>query len=104
MTTQRTPDLAGGVAAVAVGVPPGDPGRRMSLMDRRELRSAGMSRVGTLHGDDGSFDREFWAAIPPAERLELVWDMALEAQEWRGRGGGQSRLQRSVCRLELGRR
>jgi hypothetical protein len=63
-----------------------------------------MSRVGTLRDDDGSFDRQFWAAIPPAERLELVWDMALEAQEWRGRSGGESGLQRSVCRLERGRR
>jgi hypothetical protein len=73
------------------------------MMDRRQQRSAGVSRVGTLHGDDGSFDRDFWARIPPAERLALVWDMALEAQEWRGQGAGQSRLQRSVCRLERGR-
>jgi hypothetical protein len=54
-------------------------------MDRREERSAGMSRLGTLRDEDGSFDREFWARVPPAERLALVWDMALEAQEWRGR-------------------
>jgi hypothetical protein len=73
-------------------------------MDRREQRSAGMSRVGTVHGDNGSFDREFWARIPPAERMALVWDMALEALEWRGQGGCQSGLQRSVCRLERGRR
>jgi hypothetical protein len=59
-----------------------------------------MSRVGTLHGNDGSFDRAFWARIPPDERLALVWDMALEAQEWREQGAGQSRLQRSVCLLE----
>jgi hypothetical protein len=72
-------------------------------VDRRDQARAGLSRVGTLHGDDGSFDREFWKRIPPAERMALVWDMALEAQEWRGQGGGQSRLQRSVCRLERGR-
>jgi hypothetical protein len=72
-------------------------------MDRRQQRSSGTSRVGTLHGDDGAFDRKFWARIAPAERLALVWDMALEAQEWRGQGAGQSRLQRSVCRLERGR-
>ena len=62
-----------------------------------------MSRVVTLHGDDGAFDRKFWGGIPPAERLALVWDMALEAQEWRGEGASQSGLQRSVCRLERGR-
>ena len=73
-------------------------------MDRREERRAGMSRLGIVRDEDGSFDREFWARVPPAERLALVWDMALEAQEWRGEGGGQSRLQRSVCRLERGGR
>ena len=62
-----------------------------------------MSRIATLHGDDGAFDREFWATVPPAERLALVWDMVLEAQEWRGESAGQSRLQRSVCRIERGR-
>jgi hypothetical protein len=72
-------------------------------MDRRKERRAGMSRIGTVHDEDRSFDREFWVRVPPAERLALVWDMALEALEWRGEGGGQSRLQRSVCRLERGR-
>jgi hypothetical protein len=59
-----------------------------------------MSRVGTLHGDDGSFDREFWTHVAPAKRLALVWDVALDALEWRGQGAGGSRLQGSVCRLE----
>jgi hypothetical protein len=63
-----------------------------------------MSRVGTVQAEDGSFDREFWARIPPAERLVLVWDMALESLEWRGQSASQSRLQRSVCRVERGQR
>jgi hypothetical protein len=63
-----------------------------------------MARVVGLHDDDGSFDREFWRQIAPAERLELVWAMALEAGQWRGERGGQPRLQRSVCRIERGRR
>src|SRR5262245_49147306 len=49
------------------GVRPG--GHRMGTGDRSEARRKGTSRVGSLHGDDGSFDREFWARIPPAERL-----------------------------------
>ncbi len=72
----------------------------MFVMDRREERGAGVSRIVTLHGDDGAFDRAFWGRFSPAERLALVWDMVLEAQELRGERGGQSRLQRSVCRLE----
>ena len=69
-------------------------------MDRRDERRQGTSRVIALHADDGAFDREFWARVPPHERLLAVWAMALEAQEWRGERAGQSRLQRSVCRLE----
>jgi hypothetical protein len=69
------------------------------LMDRRTQRLSGSSRV--IRGaDDGGFDREFWAAIHPARRLELVWDMALEWLAWRGGGDGEPRLQRSVCRVE----
>lgn len=62
-----------------------------------------MSRVVTLRGDDGAFDRRFWATIPPAERLALVWDMVLEAQEWQGESAGQPRLQKSVCTVRRGR-
>src|SRR5262245_23045470 len=69
-------------------------------VDRREERRRGMARVVGLHEDDGSFDREFWRLVPPAERLELVWSMALEAEEWRGARGRQQGLQRSVCRIE----
>lgn len=69
-------------------------------MDRREERRAGMARVTRLHEDDGSFDREFWATVPPERRLELVWDMALEYLEWRGLSGSQPRLQRSVLGIE----
>jgi hypothetical protein len=57
----------------------------------------------TLHGDDGAFDRAFWGSIAPVERLALVWDIALEAQEWRGEIAAESRLQRSVCRVERDR-
>ena len=73
-------------------------------MSHRERRSRGMVRVVGLHDDDGSFDREFWRGVPPRERLELVWAMALEALEWGGQGAGQHRLQRSVCRIERGGR
>ena len=60
-------------------------------MDRREQRSAATSRVGTLHGGDGSFDRQFRARIPAAERLALVWDMTLESLEWRRQSGAEPR-------------
>jgi hypothetical protein len=74
------------------------------MVSRQEERERGSARLVRLHEDDGSFDREFWAKIPSVRRLELVWDMALEFMSWRGIDGDQSRLQRSICRLERNRR
>jgi hypothetical protein len=65
-------------------------------------RNGATARAVSLHGDDGEFDRELWSRIPPAERLALVWDMALESLEWRGERARYSRLQKSVCRVERG--
>lgn len=44
--------------------------------------------------------RQDWAAIPPAERLQVVWDMVLEHLAWRDPDAPEPRLQRSVCRVE----
>jgi hypothetical protein len=52
-------------------------------MDRRTQRLSGSSRF-VRGADDGAFDRELWRAIPPAERLELMWDMVLEWLAWKG--------------------
>jgi hypothetical protein len=54
--------------------------------------------------DDDSFDRAFWAAMSPSDRLEAVWDLTLEYLAWRGGDAGEPRLQRSVCRVERRRR
>lgn len=69
------------------------------MASRTEERNRGRARLIRLGEDDGAFDREFWGAIPPAKRLELVWEMVEEFQAWRG-DAGQSRLQRSVLRFE----
>ena len=51
--------------------------------------------------DAGRVNAEFWAAIPPQERLALVWEMVLEYRAWRTPDAGdQPRLQRSVLRVE----
>lgn len=68
-------------------------------MDRRTERLAGSSRL-LREADDGAFDRQFWDAIPPAQRVELVWDIVLDWLAWKGDTDGESRLQRSVCRVE----
>lgn len=71
-----------------------------TLSRRDERRSKGVIRVVRLEDDDGSFDREFWRNIEPAQRLELVWDMVEEYLSWQENHERQSGLQRSVCRIE----
>lgn len=65
-----------------------------------ERRRLGSGRLIALHEDDGAFDRAFWNAIPPHERLEAVWAMTLDFLALQGACVDQLRLQRSVCRVE----
>ncbi len=48
-----------------------------------ERRRLGTGRVIGLHEDDGAFDRAFWGAIPPHERLEAVWGLTLDSSPCR---------------------
>ena len=50
--------------------------------------------------DEREFDDAFWRELGPEARLEALWDMVLEADAWKGKDGGQPRLQRSVLRVE----
>lgn len=52
--------------------------------------------------DAERLSREYWAAIPPHERLAQVWDLVCEYGAWRMPDAGQPRLQRSVLRIERG--
>lgn len=65
--------------------------------DRRRL---GTGRLIPLHEDDGAFDRAFWNALPPHERLEAVWGLTLDFLALQGERVDKLRLQRSVCRIE----
>jgi hypothetical protein len=69
------------------------------MASRIEERRGGQVRLIGLHEDDGAFDRAFWQATTPAQRLEQVWTMVEEYLAWRG-DAGQLRLQRSVLRLQ----
>ena len=51
-----------------------------------------LSRVGA---DEQAFDDAFWRAIPPQQRVEMLWDMVLEALALKGIDA-EPRLQRSV--------
>lgn len=50
--------------------------------------------------DDGSFDRSFWQSIGAEGRFIAAWEMVSEAQLFRGRNVGESRLQRSVQHIQ----
>ena len=67
-------------------------------------RSEARSRVIRLHEDDGQFDCDFWRAVPPEERVAMLWQMVEDWAEWRGIDRHELRLQRSVGRVERRRR
>ena len=50
--------------------------------------------------DSERLNREYWEGIPPHERLAQVWDLVREYTAWRTPDAGESRLQRSVLRVE----
>jgi hypothetical protein len=68
----------------------------VSMNERAARIKARLVRRGP---DEESFDREFWAEMDPAAELELLWDMVLEADVWRGGDGTHPRLRESACRL-----
>jgi len=57
-------------------------------------------RVGRLGVDDQRLDDEWWASFTGDERVAMVWDLVVDARAWRGDGGPEPRLQRSVVRVE----
>ena len=59
-----------------------------------------MVRKIRLGEDDGAFDREHWAGFTPEQKLEAVWQMTLDYLELKGLDASESRLDRTVCRLE----
>lgn len=53
-----------------------------------------------MGADEAAFDRSFWASIPGAEKVEMLWDMVLEAMTVKGQTDhGELRLQRTVGRV-----
>ena len=52
-------------------------------------------RLVRMGEDERAFDEAFWRSIPPHQRVELLWDMVLDALAVKGIQG-EPRLQRSV--------
>ena len=78
-----------------------DPG--LIEQQHREVRDLAVPRIRLRlrqGPDEREFDDRFWRELGPVKRLEAVWDMVLEAPAWKGEDPGQSRLQRSVLRVE----
>ena len=42
---------------------------------------------------------EYWAAFTPAQRVAMMWQLALDAWAFRGERSAESRLPRSVVRI-----
>ncbi|MEY4674726.1 MAG: hypothetical protein RL148_2510 [Planctomycetota bacterium] len=50
--------------------------------------------------EEAAFDEAFWRGIPAETRVELLWDMVLDALALKGELKDEPRLQRSVCRMQ----
>jgi hypothetical protein len=71
------------------------------VQDRAADRHARMTvRRFPSNAAANAHDLEYWTAIPPDRRLEMVWDLTLDMRALQGQTGDQPRLQRSVCRVE----
>jgi len=63
-----------------------------------------MDRLVRGRAPGREFDVEFWQALGPARILEAAWDLVVTAASHKGISEDQLRLQRSVEKLERGRR
>jgi hypothetical protein len=54
------------------------------------------ARLGT---EDDRLDREFWANLPPDERVEETWQLTLELWELKGWDPGEPGLRGPVVRV-----
>jgi hypothetical protein len=59
-------------------------------------------RKAKLGPEDERLDREFWASIPPEERVEEAWRLTLELWELKGWDSGEPGLRRPVARVVRG--
>jgi hypothetical protein len=63
-----------------------------------------MERLVRNRAPGREFDVEFWQALGPARILEAAWSLVVAAASRKGINEDQLRLQRSVEKLERGRR
>jgi hypothetical protein len=63
---------------------------------RRDPQRIVTGKLVRMGAAEQEFDDEFWRAIPGKQRVELLWDMVLDALAVKGGTDGEPRLQRSV--------
>ena len=63
-----------------------------------------MTRLVRGSPPDREFDIAFWQALGPCRIFEAAWDLVVTAAAVKGIHEDQLRLQRSVTKLERGRR
>ena len=73
----------------------------MESLKRREFSVA---RVVPLHGEHRASETNEWAQHSMEERIAAVWEITLASLAWGSSDASEPRLQRSVCRIERGRR
>jgi hypothetical protein len=56
-------------------------------------------RKARLGPENDRLDREFWASLPPDERVEETWRLTLELWELKGWDPGEPGVRRPVVRV-----
>lgn len=56
-------------------------------------------RIATSPEEADRFDREFWAAMTPEDRVTLAWQLTLELWELKGWNAGEPGLRGPVKRI-----
>ena len=67
-----------------------------TMSDTSLPRRSIVAKLVHSHAEIEEFDDEFWAKVPPHERIAALWSMVLEWEAVNGRDGSQLRLQRAV--------
>lgn len=60
------------------------------------LRTGVSARVFRSVAEEQRAEHDYWRALGPADRLSMMWQLAIDAWAFTGQSGAESRLPRSL--------
>ena len=65
-----------------------------------EIRQDVQARVFRSFDQQETADHEYWLSLTPAERMGMMWQLAVDAWQFMGEPLVESRLSRHVVRIQ----